>query len=635
MVTPLPDSIDDRVPMPLVRSILNQSLNFKLNTLLALMLGVLLLVMLAVLSTNFDDLLSQVGRENITRDTEFVQSRLQEFTSEIVTAARLIANSPGLANGLTSGSIEIARASLLVEAASLQLDEVIVFDMDMNQVLNRASERSYNPDQVEALVSLGEFGMEASGIVATDDQPRIGILAATAPIVNSSGQVVGSVMVGRQIDNEFLQTMNLGREDTHLEFIYDGQIIARNFTAEDEFTSLQEYEGLINQALEGEVLILDEFVTDEEGTPGLVAFVPVTVSGRVRGVIGIEREFDALFAYENRLLSSAILVVIAVAVTSVTIVGLFVRQSIFKPIKQLKTVAERMTAGDLTARVKITVKDEIGELAASFNTMAEQLNSTMLKLEERITETQSALERAEVADKAKSAFLASMSHELRTPLNSVINFSKFIAKGMMGPVTERQLEALDKVVGSAKHLLSLINDVLDMSKIESDSLNLFVEEDVSIPSILENVVATAQSLLDEKPVSVKTDIAPDLPLIVGDRQRIMQVMLNIVSNACKFTQEGTITISARKTEHEVHVSIQDTGPGIAPEDHAVVFEPFKQTDTGLRQGGGTGLGMPISKSLVEAHGGRLWLESTLGQGTTFHVVLPIQSEALKAAMIEA
>jgi signal transduction histidine kinase len=218
-----------------------------------------------------------------------------------------------------------------------------------------------------------------------------------------------------------------------------------------------------------------------------------------------------------------------------------------------------------------------------------------------------------------------MSHELRTPLNSVINFTKFVAKGTVGPVNQEQQQMLNEVVDSAKHLLSLINDVLDMSKIESGTLNLFVEDNVDLNAILKTVLSTGKSLIADKAITLETDFDTPLPLIRGDRQRILQVLLNVMSNACKFTEEGKITV--RTPRNTVEIAIEDTGPGIATEDQLEVFEPFKQTDTGLRQAGGTGLGMPISKNLTEAHGGRLWLESVLGKGSTFFVVLPVKSES--------
>lgn len=242
--------------------------------------------------------------------------------------------------------------------------------------------------------------------------------------------------------------------------------------------------------------------------------------------------------------------------------------------------------------------------------------------------TERAKGEAERANMVKSAFLASMSHELRTPLNAVINFTKFVAKGSMGPVNKEQSDTLYEVIDSAKHLLSLINDVLDMSKIESGSLSLFIEENIDLKSIVETAMTTGKVLLGDKSVLLEATIAPDLPAIKGDRQRILQILLNIVSNACKFTEEGSIKVQAYSKENEVIFVVADSGPGIAPEDQSAVFEAFKQTTTGLRQGGGTGLGMPISKNLAEAHGGRLWLESQVGKGTTFYVALPFQSEKL-------
>jgi signal transduction histidine kinase len=147
------------------------------------------------------------------------------------------------------------------------------------------------------------------------------------------------------------------------------------------------------------------------------------------------------------------------------------------------------------------------------------------------------------------------------------------------------------------------------------------------------VIRTAKGLLAEKPVTLETDIAPDLPPLRGDRQRILQVLLNIMANACKFTEAGHIKLRARQVDDEIIFAVEDTGPGITLQDQPAVFEAFKQTETGLRQGGGTGLGMPISKNLVEAHGGRLWLESEPGKGTTFFVALPIESAILAPTLV--
>jgi Signal transduction histidine kinase len=166
-----------------------------------------------------------------------------------------------------------------------------------------------------------------------------------------------------------------------------------------------------------------------------------------------------------------------------------------------------------------------------------------------------------------------------------------------------------------------------MSKIEAGSLKLFIEPNVDLNGILRSLAATGKTLLGDKPVELRLDIAADLPTIQGDRQRILQILLNVLSNACKFTQAGYIRIRANAVGSEVIFVIEDTGPGIAPEDQALVFEAFKQTETGLRQGGGTGLGMPISRSLVEAHGGRLWLESQPGKGSSFYVALPLQAQS--------
>lgn len=316
------------------------------------------------------------------------------------------------------------------------------------------------------------------------------------------------------------------------------------------------------------------------------------------------------------------------------------RRQILSPIGILDAAARKIASGDYVQRVPYDRKDEIGELAKSFNSMASavqeretRLETVNKQLEMQVQEAQAARERAEKSDQVKSAFLASMSHELRTPLNSIINFSKFVSKGVMGPVNDRQTETLEKVVGSGKHLLHLINDVLDMSKIESGSLNLFIEENVNIEELLRAAVTTGEGLVADKPVKLALEIQNTLPTITADRQRVLQIVLNIISNAAKFTEEGRIAICAKADSEYITISVSDTGPGIALEDQALVFTPFQQTETGLRQGGGTGLGMPISKNLAEAHGGKMWLESIPDGGSTFYVKLPVDNAALRELIV--
>ncbi|MBZ0319208.1 MAG: GAF domain-containing protein [Anaerolineae bacterium] len=260
--------------------------------------------------------------------------------------------------------------------------------------------------------------------------------------------------------------------------------------------------------------------------------------------------------------------------------------------------------------------------------LAEQL-AVAMRNAELYSQAQIAREAAESANHVKSQFLASMSHELRTPLNGIINFTRLVADGVLGTVNEKQTEILLKSVANSKHLLALINDVLDISKIESGSLTLLIEDNVNINQELEAVIGNAGSLLQGKPVELIVDIEENLPLVRADRRRVRQILLNLVSNACKFTDTGSVIISAHHQNEQILFAVKDTGPGIAPEDHDAVFETFRQTETGLRKGGGTGLGLPISKRLTEAHGGKLWLESVPGEGSTFYVSLLVKSEALQ------
>ncbi len=237
-----------------------------------------------------------------------------------------------------------------------------------------------------------------------------------------------------------------------------------------------------------------------------------------------------------------------------------------------------------------------------------------------------ALLKAHEADQIKLQFLASMSHELRTPLNAIITFNQLMALGTFGDVTDEQVENLKKVLRSSRHLLALINDILDISKIQSGMLTLFIEADFHLPTELMEIVEQVRPQVDGERVDLRTEIDTDLPMLTCDKRRIRQVLLNLLSNAIKFTSEGWIKVSASRIDDRVLISVQDTGAGIPGEKHDVIFQPFMQTDEGIVHAGGTGLGLPISRSIVESHHGRLWVESEPGKGATFHVSLPLNSQ---------
>ncbi len=227
------------------------------------------------------------------------------------------------------------------------------------------------------------------------------------------------------------------------------------------------------------------------------------------------------------------------------------------------------------------------------------------------------------ASRLKSQFLASMSHELRTPLNSIIGFSKVLLKRLDGELNERQDAYIRSVHNSSTHLLQLINSILDFSRSEAGKLEMHVEE-VDVLEVVEECIETSVPLVREKRLKLEKDIPLELPPIQGDRIKLKQVLLNLISNSIKFTADGRILVVVRLETSAVHVSVADTGIGIRDSDLDRLFEPFHRVDSPLtRAAGGTGLGLTISKRFVELHGGRIWAESRENHGSTFHFTLPL------------
>ncbi len=288
--------------------------------------------------------------------------------------------------------------------------------------------------------------------------------------------------------------------------------------------------------------------------------------------------------------------------------GFVLSWSLIAPIQRTEARLAEIAAGDFSGRLDVPNRDELGSLGANVNRMNDELRRLYGELE--------------TASRHKSEFLANMSHELRTPLNAIIGFSQLLRQKLFGQINEKQDEYLADILSSGNHLLSLINDVLDLSKVEAGQVNLELTS-FSLREALEHGVVMVRERAMGSGVLVSLALAPEADVVRGDERRVRQVVFNLLSNAVKFTPEGgEITVATAHADGAVQVSVADTGPGIAPEDQERIFEEFQQTDIGTQQREGTGLGLALSKRLVELHGGRIWVESEPGKGSRFVFTLP-------------
>lgn len=316
------------------------------------------------------------------------------------------------------------------------------------------------------------------------------------------------------------------------------------------------------------------------------------------------------------------------------VVSVILARAMVRPIHSLQVGAVRIGSGQLDHRIDIHTGDELEELATAFNRMAAHLQETYASLEQRVQERTSELAAAieeledksfqlEIASRHKSEFLAHMSHELRTPLNAVIGFSQVLSKELFGPLADKQKEYIQDIEASGQLLLSLVNDILDLSKVEAGQVEIQPSQ-FSLRDALETGLSMVRERAARQSIQLILAQDSDLDLIDGDERKIKQVVFNLVSNAVKFTPSGGhVRVTARALDSEVEVAVQDDGPGIPPDEQAMIFEPFYQATGGLAIAPeGTGLGLALARTFVELHGGRIWVESTLGVGSRFAFTIP-------------
>jgi signal transduction histidine kinase len=468
---------------------------------------------------------------------------------------------------------------------------------------------------VVLLISLGVVALEVLG-AANDRAEGLGNLERKAASYH-------------ELKNEITRQLAAGSEAFSAQNDEERETVLRQLRQADyQFERLQFVAGD-----EGE--IIDEIERDYDAfLLTMVEVVGLVQAGDVPAALALRDEEATPLAMNLARLTSALLsraesesvstidenrdefltsrwVVIAIAGASIVlaaILGYALAWSLITPVQAMGVQLQAVAVGDFSRHVEVANRDELGELAANLNRMNDDLSRLYGEIE--------------AANRHKSEFLANMSHELRTPLNAIIGFADVLAEGMAGDLNEKQVEYVQDILGSGKLLLSLINDILDLSKIEAGRMELEVGP-FSLRDALANGISMVRERAARRDLRLALKVGEDVGVIEADERKVKQIVFNLLSNAVKFTPPGgCVDVKAGIFDDEVRVCVRDTGVGIAEQDHERIFEEFRQSSQRASDHEGTGLGLALAKRFVELHGGRIWVESAPGNGSAFTFTLP-------------
>jgi len=457
------------------------------------------------------------------------------------------------------------------------------------------------------------------------------MLIASQPILTSEdeGPVRGTLIMGRYLDANEIEWL---AEQTHLSLTvqrYDYSPMPPDFQA--AIPSLSEEAPILIQPLDKQSIAGYALLKDIYEKPILLLRVDIPRDIYTQGQASVSYFILSLLA--------------AGLVLGAAIMLLADRQVLSRLAHLSQSVTSIGTSGDLLARVSMTGKDELSNLGSTINGMLaaleearhmlqeknEQLDAQNEELqsqtEELLTQQQELIEKTgevERANRLKSEFLANMSHGLRTPLNVIIGFSELMRDEVPGKINDEQRQCLSDILTSSRHLLNLINEVLDLSKVESGTTKLNLTN-LSLTEVIESLTRTMLPVLAPRQHSLDVEVEEGLPLVHADKAKVNEVLLNLLSNATKFTPDGgRLKIEAVREDNWCQVSVIDNGIGIKKEDQERIFEPFYQLDNSLtRERTGTGLGLALVKQIIEKHGGQIWVESEYGRGSRFTFTLPL------------
>jgi signal transduction histidine kinase len=463
-------------------------------------------------------------------------------------------------------------------------------------------------------------------------------------LVDENGEVFGVVGMDVTLKNltDYISNIKVGKNGRAILINEEGIILASP-VQEDQLKDLLTFD---KENLEVLLKTTQGYTTFNKDSQKYYLFFSTSSSlgWKVGFIVPVEEIDRGVWIFVLKIIF--ILAIALMLFGAVTLISL--QKFVIMPLKKLSDVTGLVTnTGKLDNYIEIKSKDEIGHLAGSFNKMMDSINKTggALKssekalrklndeLEEKVNKRTEELAHANVRlrelDQLKSMFISSMSHELRTPLNSIIGFTSIILKGMVGKITGEQRKQLTMVKISADHLLELITDVIDVSKIEADKIGLFIE-DFDLFDLIQEVKNSLAVLADRKGLKLILKL-PESLLIRSDRRRVKQIIMNLVSNAIKFTEKGKIDIKVEKKNEKIHISVSDTGMGIKKEDMKKLFKQFSRIhNTSEQIVEGTGLGLYLSQKMVCLLRGKIKAESKYGEGSIFTLTLPLKYVEVKS-----
>jgi signal transduction histidine kinase len=568
--------------------------------------------------------------------TSGVASKIEQFVQEIERTTRGAAKSREITEKGLSPEYRFELRRLLAIAPAIT--EAVAIDSDgisrvavsrLTRVLDEKIDSALPALQLALPLQLAKEGKSYFGPVYfhRDSEPYMTI---AVPIERYMGRAIGilQVQVNLKYVWDLVSKLRVGTEGYAYAVARNGDLIAH-----PEISLVLQRR---NGAHLDQVRLAFQPRTDAESPTWTVAknlrarrvfssWSPIPVLG---GAVFVEQPVEEVYGplYASLFRTSGFLLV---GLGMSLVASLFVARRVVRPLETLRKGVERIGGGDMNARLDLKTGDEIEVLAEEFNRMTENLQQAYAGLEQKVAarthELAVANERLKELDHLKSDFVSHVSHELRTPLTAIKGAVDLVLREVAGPLTEKQIHYLSRVRSNTQHLAGLINDLLDLSKIESGRIEVKSSR-VSLGGLVHEVVEALRPVAAEKVIALEATIREPSILVWVDRDKINQVLTNLIGNAIKFTPvQGRVTVSASRNGHEsVQVSVSDNGPGVPPGEKEKIFAKFYQAaEVNGANSKGTGLGLAISKALVELHGGRIWVESEPGRGSTFSFTLSV------------